>query len=31
MSSLAHLSADQFDAEVLKAQVPVLVDFYSDD
>ena len=31
MSSLPHLEAEQFDAEVLKSAVPVLLDFYSDD
>ena len=30
MSSVATISSAQFDAEVLKSSVPVVVDFYTD-
>lgn len=30
MSSVAEINAAQFEAEVLRAAVPVVVDFFSD-
>ncbi len=30
MSSVANVTSAQFDAEVLKSAVPVVVDFYTD-